>query len=99
MPKKNGFFLKNGTRFWVPIWFQKRGDNEVKPNRLFHFVVPPFWEPKKYPFFGTDICFFGTLFPISELLEWPARGQQNNLKQLAVFSLSTRCFRDELKLS
>ena len=83
----------------VPIWFQKRGDNEVKPNRLFHFVVPPFLEPKKDPFFGTDICFLGTLFPISELLEWPARGQQNNLKQLAVFSLSTRCFRDDLKFS
>ena len=82
-----------------PIWFQKRGDNEVEPNRLFHFVVPQFLEPKMYPFFGTDFFFFGTLFPSSELLEWPARGQQNNLKQLAVFSLSTRCFRDDLKFS
>ena len=67
--------------------------------RLFHFVVPRFWEPKKYPFSGTDICVLGTLFSISELLEWPARGQQNNLKQLAVLSLSTGCFRNDLKLS
>ena len=93
------FFKKNGTRFWVPIWFPKTGDNEVKPNRLFHFVVPRFWEPKKYPFSGTNICVLGTLVSISELLEWPARGQQNNLKQLAVLSLSTGCFRNDLKLS
>ena len=89
---------KNGTRFWVPIWFPKTGD-EVKPNRLFHFVVPRFWEPKKYPFSGTNIFVLGTLFSISELLEWPARRQQNNLKQLAVLSLSTGCFRNDLKLS
>ena len=93
------FFFKNGSSFWVPIWFQKRGDNEVKRNRLFHFVVPQIVEPNKYPFFGTDFCVLGTLFSISELLEWPARGQQNNLKQLAVFSFSTRYFRDDLKLS
>ena len=65
------------------------GDNEVEPNRLFHFVVPHFWEPKKYPFSGTNIFVFGTLFSIPELREWPARGQQNNLKHLAVLSLST----------
>ena len=93
------FFFKKWFPFLAPIWFQKRGDNEVKRNRLFHFVVPPFLEPKKDPFFGTDICLLGTLFPISELLEWPARGQQNNLKQLAVLSLSTGCFRNDLKLS
>ena len=93
------FFKKFGTVFWVPFWFPKMGDNEMKPNRLFHFVVPHFWEPKKYPFSGTNIFAFGTLFSISELLEWPARGQQNNLKQLAVLSLSTGCFRNDLKLS
>ena len=92
-------FKKKRFRFLAPIWFPKRADNEVKRNRLFHFVVRHFLEPNKYPFFGTDICFLGTLFPISELLEWPARGQQNNLNQLAVFSLSTPCFRDDLKLS
>ena len=75
------------------------GDNEMKPNRLLHFVVPRYGEPKAYPFFGTNIFALGTVFPISELLEWPARGQQNNLKQLAVLSLSTGCFRNDLKLS
>ena len=93
------FFLKKRFPFLAPIWFQKRGDNEMEPNRLFHFVVPQILEPKMDPLFGTDFCFFGTLFPISELLEWPARGQQNNLEQLAVFSFSTRCFRNDLKLS
>ena len=60
---------------------------------------PPFPGTKKGPVFWNQHLFLGTLFLISELLEWPARGQQNNLKQLAVFSLSTRCFRDDLKLS
>ena len=73
---------------------QRSGTQPFVPLRC-----PPNLGTKKVPVFGTDICFLGTLFPISELLEWPARGQQNNLKQLAVFSLSTRCFRDDLKLS
>ena len=84
-----------GYRFGSP----KRGTTKCNPTRLLHFVVPRFGEPKAYPFFGTNIFALGTVFSISELLEWPARGQQNNLKQLAVFSLSTRCFRDDLKLS
>ena len=55
------------------------------------FRCPPFPGTKKVPVFWNRLFFCGTPFPISELLEWPARGQQKNLKQLAVFSLSTRC--------
>ena len=85
--RKNSFFLKNGSRFWVPIWFRKTGDNEVQPNRLLHLVVPRLGEPKTYPFFGTNIFALGTVFSSSELLARPARGQQNNLKQLAWIGL------------
>ena len=99
MQKKKGFFLKIWFPFLEPIWFPKTGDNEVQPNRLLHFVVPRFWEPKKYPFSGTDICVLGTFFSISALPEWLTRGPQNNLKKLAVLFLSTGCFRNELKLS
>ena len=60
---------------------------------------PPFLGTKKVPVFRNRHLYFGNPFPISELLEWPARGQQNNLKQLAVLSLSTGCFRNDLKLS
>ena len=63
------------------------------------FRCPPFPGTKKGPVFWNQLFFLGTLFLISELLECLAHGQQNNLKQLAVFSLSTRCFRDDLKLS
>ena len=42
---KNTFFLKKRFPNLEPKWFPKRGENELKPNRLFHFVVPQIWEP------------------------------------------------------
>ena len=98
MQKKGFVFLKIVPVFGTDL-VPETGGQRSATQPFVAFRCPPFLEPKKDPFFGTNICFLGTLFPISELLEWPARGQQNNLKQLAVFSLSTRCFRDDLKLS
>ena len=77
----------------------QNGGQRSETQPFVSFRCPPFLGTKKYPFSGTNICVLGTLFSISELLEWPARGQQNNLKQLAVLSLSTGCFRNDLKLS
>ena len=67
--------------------------------RLSHFVVPRFVEPVWYPKIGTNICDLETLFSISELLEYLARGPKHNLQQLPVLSLSTGRFRNDLKLS
>ena len=50
---KNSFFLENGSRFWVPIWFPKTGDNEMQQTVGLHFVVPRFAEPNRYPKTGT----------------------------------------------
>ena len=83
-----------GTNLVPETGGQRSGTQPFVP-----FRCPPNLGTKNVPVFWNQHLFLGTLFLISELLEWPARGQQNNLKQLAVFSLSTRCFRDDLKLS
>ena len=63
------------------------------------FRCPPFWGTKIVPVLGTNICDLETLFSISELLEYLARGPKHNLQQLPVLSLSTGRFRNDLKLS
>ena len=62
MKKQIRSFSKNQSPNLEPKWYPKPADNEVEPNRLFHFVVPQIWEPKKDPFFGTDICFLEPFF-------------------------------------
>ena len=81
-----------------PIWFPKTGENEMKPNRLFHFVFTCFVEPKKDPFFGTNPCSLETVFSISELQELSARDQRAQRKQLPILIHSTDCLLTDLKL-
>ena len=49
-----------------PIWFHKTGDNEVPPNRLWHFVVPRFvapnWFQNPEPFFLKNGLWFQPIY-------------------------------------
>ena len=85
--------------FWHRFGSRNGGTTKCNPTVCFISLPPISGNQKRTRFLEPTSVFWEPFFPISELLEWPARGQQNNLKQLAVFSLSTRCFRDDLKLS
>ena len=66
--QKKGFQITNvGSGKRVLFWFPKTGDNEMEQTVGFHFVVPRFGEPNRYPktgniFFKKSPFFFVSFF-------------------------------------
>ena len=62
MKKQIRFFSKNQSPNLEPKWYPKPADNEVEPNRLFHFAVGQIWVPFWFQILGPTFGPVGYVF-------------------------------------